>query len=344
MKQTPEKEVSNHTESTISEAKSHKKPMRSVWVIFWLILFFPVGLYFMWAKSSWKRIPKIVISILYALLVVSSLGSGFPESNNTGTAIIETTAETETEKEILKESETEIVQETAIESESASEPKPNTSGMVDYIAKEAKASANIGASEEKREEAIAFIRDNYPNYFTDNETMEKTMYYGYYLEYAYSKNGSENIYANLGIDAYQAVKGVYRNVDKVEDDIVQENLRQIEEGLSKLQPENVETTVSANTQAVLSETQEAETQSPASEAQIQETEASTAPVQNMESQNTVPTSVPQSTEQITVYITETGSKYHKAGCSSLSKSKIPISLDDAVKNYEPCGRCHPPIQ
>ena len=344
MKQTPEKEVSNHTESTSSEAKSPQKPMRSVWVIFWLILFFPVGLYFMWAKSSWKRIPKIVISILYALLVVSSLGSDFPESNNTGTAIIETTAETETEKEILKESETEIVQETAIESESASEPKPNTSGMVDYIAKEAKASANIGASEEKRKEAISFIRDNYPNYFIDNETMEKTMYYGYYLEYAYSKNGSENIYANLGIDAYQAVKGVYRNVDKVEDDIVQENLRQIEEGLSKLQPENVETTVSADTQAVLSETQEAETQSPTSEAQIQEIEASTTPVQNMESQNTVPTSVSQSTEQITVYITETGSKYHKAGCSSLSKSKIPISLDDAAKNYEPCGRCHPPIQ
>ncbi|CCY81581.1 putative uncharacterized protein [Clostridium sp. CAG:149] len=339
MKQTPEKEVSNHTESTSSEAKSPKKPMRSVWVIFWLILFFPVGLYFMWAKSSWKRIPKIVISILYALLVVSSLGSGFPESNNTGTAIIETTAETETEKEILKESETEIVQETAIESESASGPKPNSSGMVDYIAKEAKASANIGASEEKREEAISFIRDNYPNYFSDNETMEKTMYYGYYLEYAYSKNGSENIYANLGIDAYQAVKGVYRNVDKVEDDIVQENLRQIEEGLSKLQSENVETTVSADTQAVLSETQ-----SPTSEAQIQETEASAAPVQNIESQNTVPTSAPQSTEQITVYITETGSKYHKAGCSSLSKSKIPISLDDAVKNYEPCGRCHPPIK
>ena len=67
-----------------------------------------------------------------------------------------------------------------------------------------------------------------------NETMEKTMYYGYYLEYAYSKNGPENIYANLGIDTYQAVKGVYRNVDKVEDDIVQENLRQIEEWLSKL--------------------------------------------------------------------------------------------------------------
>ena len=57
MKQTPEKEVSNHTESTISEAKSHKKPMRSVWVIFWLILFFPVGLYFMSVSYTHLTLP-----------------------------------------------------------------------------------------------------------------------------------------------------------------------------------------------------------------------------------------------------------------------------------------------
>ncbi len=132
----------------------------------------------------------------------------------------------------LEGAETEIMQEST--TEPVSVPEPNTSDMVDYIAKEAKASANVGSTEEKREEAISFIQDNYPNYFIDNETMEKTMYYGYYLEYAYSKNGPENIYANLGIDTYQAVKGVYRNVDKVEDDIVQENLRQIEEWLSKL--------------------------------------------------------------------------------------------------------------
>ncbi len=42
----------------------------------------------------------------------------------------------------------------------------------------------------------------------------------------------------------------------------------------------------------------------------------------------------------TVYVTKTGKKYHKDGCSSLSKSKIAISLSDAeAKGYEPCSKC-----
>jgi len=45
----------------------------------------------------------------------------------------------------------------------------------------------------------------------------------------------------------------------------------------------------------------------------------------------------------TVYITETGSKYHLAGCRYLSKSKIPISLREAcAKGYTPCSVCDPP--
>ena len=43
-----------------------------------------------------------------------------------------------------------------------------------------------------------------------------------------------------------------------------------------------------------------------------------------------------------LYITKSGSKYHREGCSSLSKSQIPISYEDAVaKGYEPCVRCNP---
>ena len=44
-----------------------------------------------------------------------------------------------------------------------------------------------------------------------------------------------------------------------------------------------------------------------------------------------------------VYITKTGAKYHSAGCSSLRKSKIPIKLRDAVKNYGACKNCKPPL-
>lgn len=40
------------------------------------------------------------------------------------------------------------------------------------------------------------------------------------------------------------------------------------------------------------------------------------------------------------YVTKTGSKYHRSGCSHLSKSKIPMSYDEIVaKGYKPCSKC-----
>jgi cytoskeletal protein RodZ len=62
-------------------------------------------------------------------------------------------------------------------------------------------------------------------------------------------------------------------------------------------------------------------------------------------QSTVHETDPASTtdpETITVYITRTGTKYHRADCRYLRKSKIPISLKDAKKHYEPCSVCKPP--
>jgi hypothetical protein len=42
------------------------------------------------------------------------------------------------------------------------------------------------------------------------------------------------------------------------------------------------------------------------------------------------------------YVTKTGTKYHRAGCSSLSKSMIPMPLTEAAARYGPCSRCRPP--
>ncbi len=45
----------------------------------------------------------------------------------------------------------------------------------------------------------------------------------------------------------------------------------------------------------------------------------------------------------TVYITDTGTKYHTASCRTLKKSKHAISLKEAKeKGYTACGICHPP--
>lgn len=44
----------------------------------------------------------------------------------------------------------------------------------------------------------------------------------------------------------------------------------------------------------------------------------------------------------TVYITETGTKYHKSGCRALRKSKIPVSVEDVIgRGYSPCRICKP---
>lgn len=50
----------------------------------------------------------------------------------------------------------------------------------------------------------------------------------------------------------------------------------------------------------------------------------------------------QDKQEQTVYITNTGKKYHRDGCRFLSKSKIPIKRKDAeAKGYEPCKVCKP---
>jgi hypothetical protein len=52
---------------------------------------------------------------------------------------------------------------------------------------------------------------------------------------------------------------------------------------------------------------------------------------------------PQRTpETVTVYITNTGEKYHRSGCRHLAKSKIPIELTDAQRRgYTACKVCRP---
>ena len=50
----------------------------------------------------------------------------------------------------------------------------------------------------------------------------------------------------------------------------------------------------------------------------------------------------QSIDAQTVYITDTGAKYHSENCRFLNKSKISIDLSDAKnKGYEACKICNP---
>lgn len=56
----------------------------------------------------------------------------------------------------------------------APEPEANTSAMVDSIVNKAKSDADGQLDLDTCKEALSYLKDNYPNYFTDNETMEKS--------------------------------------------------------------------------------------------------------------------------------------------------------------------------
>jgi cell division protein FtsX len=51
----------------------------------------------------------------------------------------------------------------------------------------------------------------------------------------------------------------------------------------------------------------------------------------------------QDPQTITVFITRTGAKYHRAECRYLSRSKIAVALTEAAKHYGPCSVCRPPV-
>ena len=50
-------------------------------------------------------------------------------------------------------------------------------------------------------------------------------------------------------------------------------------------------------------------------------------------------------EEVKVYVTKTGSKFHKANCKSLSKSKIEKDFKEVMlSNYKPCNNCHSDVE
>lgn len=45
------------------------------WIIAWLILFFPVGLFLMWKYSDWKKAVKVIVTALFACFTIAAITS-----------------------------------------------------------------------------------------------------------------------------------------------------------------------------------------------------------------------------------------------------------------------------
>lgn len=118
-------------------------------------------------------------------------------------------------------------------------PEPNTTQMVDKLIKDGK-SAATKASKDDTAIALEYIKTHINNLFESNDVMEQTIYYGSLLEYYYAIDndpykGFISVEGEIGMDAVQAVKYVYRNVESPEDTATIENINQITENLTKLQ-------------------------------------------------------------------------------------------------------------
>lgn len=60
------------------------------------------------------------------------------------------------------------------------------------------------------------------------------------------------------------------------------------------------------------------------------------------SENNITSQQESTNNSYTVYITKTGSKYHRSGCRYLSKSQISIDKNDAIsQGYSACSVCNP---
>lgn len=135
--------------------------------------------------------------------------------------------------------------------------------------------------------------------------------------------------------AYQSIENSCEFDGKSDKDLVF-SVQKDEAATEELARQKAEAEAQAQAQA------EAEAQAQAeAEAQAQAEAEAREQAEAEERQQAEQAPSPQTNEQ-TVYITKTGEKYHREGCRYLSKSKIPISLSNALaQGYEPCKVCKP---
>jgi hypothetical protein len=85
--QTPQQPSQNAQFAEMADAEKPKWFDKKFWVFFWLIIFFPVGLYALWRNSLFSRNAKLIITAIVVVLVmiVRSPDSNKNEKESTST-------------------------------------------------------------------------------------------------------------------------------------------------------------------------------------------------------------------------------------------------------------------
>lgn len=227
-------------------------------ILMWILLVFlpPIGIVYMWIRK--KKLPqkrKVIYTVIFAIwtvyvIAVNASGGSEPQQQEQTDVKQETTnkkpkkkveKKSDKKEETNKKSNTELYGVDAVEitGDLLQTPtftaEPRTSKMVDQIALTAKANAG-NLNDDQVNAIINDVRSVNHNFYSDEPSMLKYMWYGYLLDYKFEDS---NARSSLGQDVYQAVKNIYRNTDTLESDATQANFRQIDKSLQEIAEESM---------------------------------------------------------------------------------------------------------
>lgn len=227
-------------------------------ILMWILLVFlpPIGIVYMWIRK--RKLPqkrKIIYTVIFAIwtvyvIAVNASGGSEPQQQEQTDAKQETTnkkpkkkveKKSDKKEEPKKKSNMELYGVDVVEvtgdllQTPAFTADPGTSKMVDQIALTAKANAG-NLNDDQVNAIINDIRSVNHNFYTDEASMLKYMWYGYLLDYKFEDS---NARSSLGQDVYQSIKNIYRNTDTLESDATQANFRQIDKSLQQIAEESM---------------------------------------------------------------------------------------------------------
>lgn len=163
-------------------------------------------------KKNKQTLIIVAVCVILVLIVAIFAPRSSSENNNNQVNTTTTAVTTETTASTLVEP-----------------TEHGTSQYVDYIYYKAKEDAKT-ATDDDLQKALTWLKDNTESYFSNQEYMELTMYYGELLEMKYKDTGNE--YEKIGWQAYKTIKYVYRGAESVSDEVTQNNLSELKEMVS----------------------------------------------------------------------------------------------------------------
>ena len=292
--------IDNQTKKCMNCGKS--KNASNLSVILWLIFFCPVGLYLMLKKTDWNKTLKIVLSAVYGCWIAFCIfffavgifaDSPTEEAANTDNSTTSITEQSESQTKTSNEKLSEIMKQAETDAKNSTD-----------------------ADDEK---AVKYLSDNINNCFESDETMEKFIYYGAFLD---SKYEDDNALSKIGFQAVITVKYVYRDVEDVTDSATVNNVKELRNMLDEYNNSATSTTKISTTKATTTETTKKQT-----------TTAKQTTTETTRMQTTT-----EKKSGVTVYVTPTGTKYHYSK-SCAGENAMARDLDDVQGIYGPCKKC-----